>query len=184
MSRILILYSSYDGQTARIANRIGAQLGREGHTITFQVADSERAFDLLGINDAVVIGAAVRVGRYARAFEAAVRERREFLASMPNAFFSVCLSASGPNARPEIYNAPLRNFCKRTGWSPERSTTFAGALPYSKYNPFIRLMMRFIVSRAGGDTDTSRDYEYTDWAAVDRFATSFARSIAPRAKAA
>jgi menaquinone-dependent protoporphyrinogen IX oxidase len=26
-----------------------------------------------------------------------------------------------------------------------------------------------IVARAGGDTDTSRDYEYTDWAALRAF---------------
>jgi menaquinone-dependent protoporphyrinogen IX oxidase len=27
--------------------------------------------------------------------------------------------------------------------------------------------MRRIARKAGADTDTSRDYEYTDWAAVD-----------------
>ncbi len=32
---------------------------------------------------------------------------------------------------------------------------------------------------AGHDTDTSRDYEYTDWEAVDRFAREFAADFAP-----
>jgi menaquinone-dependent protoporphyrinogen oxidase len=50
----------------------------------------------------------------------------------------------------------------------------AGALPYSKYNFFIRFIMRRIAAQAGGDVDTSRDYEYTDWGAVDRFASQFA----------
>jgi len=61
-----------------------------------------------------------------------------------------------------------------TLWTPQHVANFAGALPYRKYPWPLRLMMRFIVSRAGGDTDTSRDYEYTDWNAVDRFAAEFA----------
>jgi menaquinone-dependent protoporphyrinogen oxidase len=35
--------------------------------------------------------------------------------------------------------------------------------------------MRLIVGYAGGDTDTTRDYEYTDWDAVERFAAVFAK---------
>ena len=50
----------------------------------------------------------------------------------------------------------------------------AGALQYTKYNWFIRWVMRRIVSRAGGDTDTSRDYEYTDWKDLELFAHEFA----------
>ena len=50
----------------------------------------------------------------------------------------------------------------------------AGALLYSKYNFLIRFIMRRIAAQAGGDVDTSRDYEHTDWGAVDRFASQFA----------
>jgi hypothetical protein len=38
--------------------------------------------------------------------------------------------------------------------------------------------MRAITAREGGDTDTSRDYEYTDWAKVERFAAGFAETVA------
>jgi menaquinone-dependent protoporphyrinogen oxidase len=41
-------------------------------------------------------------------------------------------------------------------------------------------MMRLIVGFAGGDTDTSRDYDYTDWRAVGRFAAEFAAGLEPR----
>jgi menaquinone-dependent protoporphyrinogen oxidase len=44
--------------------------------------------------------------------------------------------------------------------------------------------MRFIVRMARGDTDTSRDYEYTDWSAVERFASEFAARLAPERAAA
>ncbi len=31
--------------------------------------------------------------------------------------------------------------------------------------------------QAAGDTDTSRDYEYTDWVALDRFVEEFSGDI-------
>jgi menaquinone-dependent protoporphyrinogen oxidase len=34
--------------------------------------------------------------------------------------------------------------------------------------------MKRIVSKGGGDTDTSRDYEYTDWEDLRTFAREFA----------
>ena len=52
-----------------------------------------------------------------------------------------------------------------------------GALPYSKYPAWKRLLMLAFVGLAGGDTDMSRDYEYTDWDGVDRFADAFARPL-------
>jgi menaquinone-dependent protoporphyrinogen oxidase len=38
--------------------------------------------------------------------------------------------------------------------------------------------MRRIAAKEGGDTDTSRDYEYTDWPAVDRFASNVVQETA------
>jgi menaquinone-dependent protoporphyrinogen oxidase len=37
--------------------------------------------------------------------------------------------------------------------------------------------MRFIAKRAGATTDTSRDHEYTDWQALDRFADELAVDV-------
>ena len=37
--------------------------------------------------------------------------------------------------------------------------------------------MRRIVARAHGDTDTSRDYEYTDWDDLRLFAQTFAERL-------
>jgi menaquinone-dependent protoporphyrinogen oxidase len=51
---------------------------------------------------------------------------------------------------------------------------FRGALQYSKYGPIKRRVVQAFAAVGGHDTDTSRDYDYTDWKAVDRFATAFA----------
>jgi menaquinone-dependent protoporphyrinogen IX oxidase len=34
------------------------------------------------------------------------------------------------------------------------------------------------VGLGGGNTDTSNDYEYTDWEAVERFANAYAQHLA------
>jgi menaquinone-dependent protoporphyrinogen oxidase len=39
--------------------------------------------------------------------------------------------------------------------------------------------MKTITRRRGGPTDTSQDYEYTDWDAVDRFAEDLAEALEP-----
>jgi menaquinone-dependent protoporphyrinogen oxidase len=63
----------------------------------------------------------------------------------------------------------VEKFLNETGFRPSDTRIFAGALPYSQYNFFIRFIMKRIAGKAGGDTDTSKDYEYTDWKEVSRF---------------
>jgi menaquinone-dependent protoporphyrinogen oxidase len=46
----------------------------------------------------------------------------------------------------------------------------AGALSYSKYPLPLKWIMRKIAKTAGEDTDMSRDYEYTNWDQVRKFA--------------
>ncbi len=53
----------------------------------------------------------------------------------------------------------------------------AGALLYTKYNFLVRFVMRRIAKKGGPETDTSRDYEYTNWAALDKFVDEFCAEI-------
>ena len=174
MARILVLYHSYDGQTRRIAERIVAALAARGHRADVHSATEPTALDSVRAMDAVIVGSAIRLGRHARVLERAVRDAASAIEVRPNAFFSVCLSIAGPRPRPDLVAEANDRLFAGSQWTPRHIANFAGALPYSKYSWPLRLMMRFIVGRAGGDTDTSRDYEYTDWNAVDRFAAEFA----------
>lgn len=181
MAHILVLYSSHDGQTRRIAARVAEVLGHAGHDAELCSADAPDVGREIGASDGVVVGAAVRYGHFAPRLQSLVRQRRNLLTALPNAFFAVCLSAGGPGAKPALARSYVDKFIRRTGWQAEDVAIFAGALRYRMYNPLIRLLMRLIVGHAGGDTDTSRDYEYTDWQAVDRFAAQFAARFAPPA---
>lgn len=177
MSRILILYATREGHTSRIAARIAQILQRAGHTILSYPADAiPTALDPLAYA-AVIVGASIHYGRHPRYLRKLLRGHSAALGARPSAFFSVSLSAGGPGAKPEAAQRYLETFLRQTGWQPAQTASFAGALQYSKYGVFKRQLMRMIVGFAGGDTDMSRDYEYTNWDAVDLFAESFARRV-------
>jgi menaquinone-dependent protoporphyrinogen oxidase len=172
MSSILVVYATVDGQAARIAERIGAALRKAGHAPEVRNVTATTIAHVAAA-EAVIIGGSIRYGHYPKALEAFVRDNRDTIQARPNAFYSVCLSAGGPGARPATALGYVDDFITRSGWQPGRIASFAGALLYTRYNPFIRFMMRIIVGMAGGNTDASRDYEYTDWDAVERFAAEF-----------
>ena len=174
MARILILFATHDGQARRIAMRVGEVLARAGHEALPRSAEEQDAGTAIETSEAVVVGASIRYGHYPKRFEALVRRYRDALRARPNAFFSVCLTGGGPGAKPEVASGYVHDFVERSGWQPADTAILGGALLYRKYNPFIRLVMRLIVGHAGGPTDTSRDYEFTDWQAVERFAARFA----------
>ncbi len=173
MSRILIVFASVDGQAARVAERIRATLAQAGHAAATIGAVAPGLARALEESDAVIVGGAIRYGRHVQDLESVVRTHVAAIEARPNAFFSVSLSAGGPGARPAVAARYAEELAERSGWHPQGTAIFAGALRYTRYNPIIRIMMRLIVGIAGGDTDTTRDYEYTDWRAVERFAGEF-----------
>lgn len=176
MAKVLLAHASFDGCTRAIAARIATTLIAAGHTVTQCRVEDVRS-GALEAHDAVVLGSAVRYGKHKPSMRAFVKAHVEALDGRANAFFSVCLSAGGPNPNPALAGGYIEAFCRHTGWTPHQAVSFAGSLPYRSYNPLLRLMMRFIAGRAGGETDTSRDHAYTDWTAVDHFANDFAAGL-------
>ena len=176
MSRILILFATIDGQTARIAERMAAVLKADGHQVTLRPARMADGDDDAWLFDGVIVGGGIRYGSYAK-YLAPIVQRSVVPLTCPTAFFSVCLSAAGPGAKPRTAQSYVDTFLGELGWSPHQVESFGGALLYRRYNPFIRLLMKMIVRFAGGETDTSRDYEYTDWEAVARFAHDFGARV-------
>jgi len=177
MARIVIAYATGDGQTGRIAQRISEVLGRQGHD-ALCVNLGAAAPPPIESFDAVLVGAPVRFGKHHKNAIAFCRANASALRYRPSAFFSVSLSAhrDTPGARREVAKA-LAHLLGATGWVPPRIVTIAGALLYTKYGFVLRRVMRLIAVMAGHDTDMSRDFEYTDWAAVEAFARDFAAGL-------
>ena len=180
MAEVLVLFATREGQTQKIARRMAAVIEAKGHAVEIRDVESSSGKLDLGRYRAIFIGAPIRMGHYLPSIVRFVRKQREALKRVPSAFFSVSLAvAHHRNSERRNREGPaesmrvVEKFTRTTGWSPRRIELIAGALPYSKYNFLIRFVMRRISAAAGGDTDTSRDYEYTDWPAVDRFASEF-----------
>ena len=177
MSRVLIVYGTTEGHTAKIAQHVGDAIRRLGHEVHVrhapEIADSEVAE-----HDAVIVGGSLHEGRYQRAIRDFVERHGQRLASMPSAYFCESLAAASrdPSERAEPQRI-ARERLERAGWTPETLASFAGALKYTQYSWLKRKLMRYIASKEGGDTDTSRDFEYTDWDEVTRFAETFAQRL-------
>lgn len=180
MPSVLIVYATVEGQTARIAERIAGRLRADGLSVSLHRAAPGVTLPDLGRHDGLIVGASVHYGRHPGYLRAQLRARQPTLSAARAAFFSVSLSAGGPGAKPAAAQRYVEAFLRSLSWRPSQAATFAGAARYSKYGWFKRLLMVTFLGLAGGDTDTSRDYDYTDWSAVERFAEEFAGRIAMR----
>jgi menaquinone-dependent protoporphyrinogen oxidase len=177
MSRILLLYATTEGQAALIAERIAHVLRDKGHNVELLPADATQPILDPSAYDGVVIGASIHYGHHPAYLHKLISRHREVLAARPCAFFSVSLSAGGPRPKLAAAQRYLDKFMRKTGWQPQLTISFAGALKYSVYGPIKRRVMIVFMTLGGGETDTSRDYEYTDWDAVERFAITYAQSL-------
>jgi menaquinone-dependent protoporphyrinogen oxidase len=182
MIRILVVYGTTDGHTAKIAGVIADTLRADG-----AVVDVHRSG---GTNcrpdgyDGVIVAAPVRGGRYQKSVRRWVRAHAGALNGTTTAFVSVCLGVLQRDpAVDRTLETIINGFLSETGWKPLTTKVVAGALPYTRYHWFIRLVMRRIAAKAGGDTDTTRDYEYTDWPDLRRFTEKFSLLVARPATA-
>ena len=168
---ILVLYATLEGQTEKIAERIGQELRKQGHQVDIQSADQLPAdFDLEPYKTAI-IGGSIHMGRYPKSLKKFVQQYHDWLNKHPSALFTVCMAVKSqrPESRQEA-EAYTEKFTTETQWQPTHTATFAGAVKYTKYGFLTRFIMKRIAKNEGGNTDTSRDHEYTDWDAVVRFA--------------
>jgi menaquinone-dependent protoporphyrinogen oxidase len=174
MARILVLYGTTDGHTARIARSIGDTLRTVGHEA--DVIEAGTVWPRPEDYAAVVVAASIHAGGYQRSVRRWVRAHAGALNGRPGAFVSVCLGVLQQESTVQSeLSAIVGRFVAATGWRPTVTKNVAGALPYTRYNPIKRWIMKGVVRRAGGDTDTSKDYEYTDWNDLRVFAEDFAR---------
>jgi len=172
---VLIVYGTRNGQTEKIARRMAETMRGAGHEVRlFDAKRTRGPIPTEGV-DTVLVGGPIVVGSYPRAIVRFVRGHRDLLARVPSAFFSVNMAIVSKNSDGRAQTIEIiEKFVKKTGWRPPRIELFAGALHYTQYGFLLRYFMRRIAAAEGGETDTSRDYEYTDWAAVDRFALEMA----------
>jgi menaquinone-dependent protoporphyrinogen oxidase len=182
MAKVLVVFESDYGQTAKIAEHIGALSRRLGHEASVLRVGSARELELDPF-DAVVVCAPIYFGKHPRAIARFIEDRASRLAERPCAFVSV--SGSAGNKDPAAREEALRiaeAFVRDEGFHPRSIISTAGAYAYPRYGFFLRAMMKLIAQRKGDPTDTSKIHEATDWAALDVAVTDFVeRNVEPSA---
>jgi menaquinone-dependent protoporphyrinogen oxidase len=178
MPRVPVFYATTEGHTRRIAHAIASTLREQGFdSEAIDLVSQSESPDWLRIS-AAIVGGSLHGGRHQRAVETFVAREARHLAVRPGAFFSVSLSAaSGSPEKVAAARKIATALVESAGWFPQRLTCFAGKLAYSQYGFFKRWIMRRIAKAEGQPTDTSRDYDYTNWSAVRDFALAIASDL-------
>ena len=172
--KVLIAYGTTEGQTAHIADELKLKL--QSHGADVEATDLEHGHPNPSAYDRIVLAGSIHVGKYQKEVDRFISENVELLNKIPSWFIGVSLSEAGgdkPGGH-EAAQAIIDTFVAEHGWRPRGTLSLAGALKYRQYNFLKRMVLKRIAAAQGGDTDTSRDWEYTDWSAVERLANDVA----------
>lgn len=164
MEKSLITYSTVDGQTKIISEKI-AQFATQSSVDVFPISDNIE----LGKYKTIIIGASIRYGKYRKEVYSFVEKNIEILNSKENAFFSVNVVARKPEKNTPETNPYLIKFLKKIKWNPKNLGVFAGKIEYPKYKFVDKYAIKFIMWITKGPTDTTKTYEFTDWKKVESF---------------
>ena len=190
MKPLVIPYATREGQTRHIAEYIEARIRDRGHSARLcDVREIREPFDLDPYEGAI-LAASVHTGTHEPEMIAFVKRHRSRLDELQTAFLSVSLTEASAEdttlregdrtkAAAEAQTV-INRFLGETGWQPKRVEAVAGALLYSKYNFIVRFVMKRIARKASRPTDTSHDYEFTNWKAIDALVDEVLREhVAP-----
>jgi menaquinone-dependent protoporphyrinogen oxidase len=174
MARILIVYSTTDGHTLRICDRLRGQIESQGHQVTLMPVAQARDAELEPY-DKIVVGASIRYGKHSLAVVDFMNRNAALLNRKPGAFFSVNVVARKAQKNQPHTNPYVRKLLRRMAWHPREVGVFAGKIDYPKYGFLDRLVIRFIMWITRGPTDPRAVVEFTDWRQVEAFGNLISR---------
>jgi menaquinone-dependent protoporphyrinogen oxidase len=165
MEKTLITYSTVDGQTKRISERL-AKLATQSRVDVLPISNQIN----LDSYKTIIIGASIRYGKYRNEVFNFIENNIHTLNVKENAFFSVNVVARKPEKSAPETNPYLIKFLGKINWKPKNLGVFAGKIEYPKYKFIDKYAIKFIMWLTKGPTDTSKTYEFTDWNKVGDFA--------------
>jgi menaquinone-dependent protoporphyrinogen oxidase len=177
---IPVFYATTHGQARRIAERLVEMFGEKGFTGRALDMASLQADDLdWDSAQAVVVTASLHAHKHQRAATMFCRDHARYLNVRPSVFLSVSLAIASDDARERSEAARIaQDFVNNVGWVGAKVVCLAGRLAYTQYGWLTRVVMKRIARQHGQPTDTSRDYEFTNWDEVARVADEVVRRIA------
>ncbi len=166
MIETLIIYSTTDGQTIKICNKLAEENSNEN--VKLCPLNDAIQEDLNSYNK-IIIGASIRYGKHNQNVLNFVKKNIKILSNVKTAFFSVNVVARKKKKSTPSTNPYVIKFIKKTKWKPTKIGVFAGKVDYPSYRLFDKHIIRFIMWLTKGPTDISKSYEFTNWDEVKKF---------------
>ncbi|MDB9776481.1 menaquinone-dependent protoporphyrinogen IX dehydrogenase [Alphaproteobacteria bacterium] len=167
MKKTLILFSTTDGQTKIICEKI-RKLLKNRDLIKLISIDQYENINVQDF-DTVVVGASIRYGKHSLQIQNFIKENKKILDKIKTAFFSVNVVARKPEKNSPLTNPYVIKFLRKLDWKPNITAVFAGKINYPSYKFVDKQMIRLIMYITKGPTDTSKSFEFTDWSKVESF---------------
>ena len=160
----LIIYSSVDGQTLKICQRL-----QNNSSNTSMESISNIKIEDLKSSDHIILGASVRYGDHSKNLYEFVKKNKSLLENKKTTFFSVNVTARKIEKNKPSTNPYIKKFLTKTEWLPDKLGVFAGKIDFPNYGFIDKNIIKLIMWITNGPTDTSKSYDFTDWEEVDRF---------------
>jgi menaquinone-dependent protoporphyrinogen oxidase len=171
---VLIVYATTEGHTRDLAHFMMRTLAADGQQVAVEEAPRAAPYPDPAKYAAVFVAGSLHQGRYQPRLVRFAHARHAELARTHAAFVSVSLAAAGVN--PDDWaglEECVARFEHETEWTPAAVHQAAGAIRYSQYDFFKRLVLQHIAAKRGHKTTTSHDYDLTDYDALARFCREF-----------
>lgn len=165
--KIGIIYSSVDGQTKKISEKLIANFNEK--QIETEIYSIENFNDDLSGFHTLIIGASIRYGTHNWQILEFISKNKKYLNEIKTAFFSVNLVARKEDKNSAKTNPYLIKFLKKTNWNPDFLEVFAGKLDYKSYSLIDRIMIKLIMKLTDGPTKSDKPLDFTDWKKVNDF---------------
>lgn len=165
--KLLIVYGTTDGQTAKIARRVFDIAHEAGHSVALEHAEGNDPVSPDGF-DAAILAGSVHAGHYQKHLAEYARSHAAALNGKPTLFLSVSMTAAGNDRDDwEELRACAKRFGDDTGVAFGRVEHIAGAYKFRDYDFFTYWAMRWIARQKGEEVGRNENREYTDWEALE-----------------
>jgi menaquinone-dependent protoporphyrinogen oxidase len=158
MQNILVTYASRSGSTAEIAQAIAEQLCQQGARVDVKAVDDVKE---IALYDAVVVGSAIRMGRWLPAASKFVETHSAALRAKPVAIFTVHMLAlddsEASRQQRASYTEPVHALI-----TPQHEVFFAGRMDFSKLNLFDRLVSKMVQAEEADLRNWQAIHTWTD----------------------
>lgn len=172
---ILILYATFHGSTAQIAEFMAKKLNKGGSTVSVKSINDDVDFSSYY---GIIMDAPIHRGKWMAEAIAFVNKYRKKLDQLPFACFYTCMSkAKQPPSEDTIeelaaYQTAIIDLFPNL--SPSHIGSFAGMLDYDKCSFFTKLVMWLIMSKNG-----LKAGDYRDWQAIESWLSEIKKNVVP-----